>query len=185
MSLSTTSPTELPVGTWHADTLHSTIGFALKHNVISVFRGRFEEYDASLTVDEAGQPVLAGTVGADSISVKDETLAAHLKAPDFFDTERHPRLHFHSTQIRRDGERLEVDGELTIKGTSRPLSAKGTITDVIEDPFSGTRVAIELEATIDRRDYGIDWNMPMPRGGGLYLANDVHLTINLEFTRGD
>jgi polyisoprenoid-binding protein YceI len=184
MSTSTTSPTELPVGTWQADTLHSTIGFALKHNVISAFRGRFEEYDASLTVEAARDPVLTGTVSADSIVVKDETLAAHLKAPDFFDIERHPRLHFHSTEIRRDGGSLEVAGELTIKGRSHPVRAKGTITDVIEDPFAGTRLAIELEATIDRRDYGIDWNMPMPRGG-LYLANDVLLTINLELTRAD
>ncbi|MBV8990602.1 MAG: YceI family protein, partial [Solirubrobacterales bacterium] len=89
-----------------------------------------------------------------------------------------------STAVRRDGERLQVDGALEIKGTSRQVSATGTITDVVEDPFSGTRLAIELETTIDRRDYGLDWNMPMPRGGW-YLSNDVTLTITLEFTKAD
>jgi polyisoprenoid-binding protein YceI len=182
MSISTASSTELPVGSWRADTLHSAIGFAVRHNLVSTFRGRFDSYEALLTVDEEGRPRLTGTVQADSIVVKDETLAAHLTAPDFFDAERYRELIFKSGDIRRDGERLQIDGELTIKGISRVLSAHGTITDVVEDPFAGTRLAIELETTIDRRDYGLDWNMPMPRGG-LYLSNDVTLSITLELVK--
>jgi polyisoprenoid-binding protein YceI len=178
------SPTELPVGSWQADTLHSCVGFAVRHNLISNFRGRFEDYDASLTVDANGHPTLTGTVNASSIAVKDETLAAHLAAPDFFHTERYPVLRFHSTDIRRDNQNLQVDGELTIKGRSHNVNAKGTITDVVDEPFPGTRLAIELETTIDRRDYGLDWNMPMPRGG-LHLSNDVTPTITLEFTKAD
>jgi polyisoprenoid-binding protein YceI len=182
MSVSIVSATTLPVGSWHADTLHSSIGFALRHNVISTFRGRFEDYCVRLAVHGEGHAQLTGTVNAASIAVKDETLAAHLTAPDFFDTERYPELRFHSTAVRHDGERLQVDGKLEIKGRSRPVSTAGTITNAVEDPFSGTRLAIELETTIDRRDYGLDWNVPMPRGG-LYLSNDVTLAITLEFTK--
>jgi len=184
MSISTASPTNVPVGTWRVDTLHSSVGFAVRHNLISTFRGRFEEYDASLIIDATGRATLTGTVNAGSIAVKDGTLATHLTAPDFFDTERYPELRFHSTDIRRDGEKLRVNGELTIKGRSRQATVRGTITDVVEDPFGGTRIAFELETTIDRREYGLDWNMPMPRGG-LYLSNDVTLTVTLEFTKAD
>ena len=184
MSISTASATKVPAGRWQADTLHSSVGFAVRHNLISTFRGRFEEYDAALTADASGTAALSGTVKADSIAVKDETLAAHLTAPDFFDTERYPTLGFHSTAIHREGERLEVEGELTIKGRSRPVTAIGRITDVVADPFDGTRLAIELEATIDRRDFGLDWNLPMPQGG-VYLSNDVTLTLTLEFTKAE
>src|SRR5579862_9271516 len=174
MSVTTVPPTTLPAGNWSVDTLHSSIGFAVRHNVISTFRGRFEDYDARLVVDGAGHAEPAGTVNAASVAVRDEALTAHLAAPDFFDIDRYPLLRYHSTAIRREAERLEVDGELEIKGRSRQLSAVGKVSDPVEDPFSGTRLAIEVQATIDRRDYGLDWNMPMPRGG-LYLSNEVTL----------
>jgi polyisoprenoid-binding protein YceI len=183
MSVSAIPAITLPAGVWHGDTLHSSVGFAVRHNLISTFRGRFEDYDARLAVDGDGHAQFTGTVNPASIAVKDETLAAHLTAPDFFDVERYPELRFRSTAVRRDAERLEVDGELEIKGIARQVTAVGTITDVVEDPFSGIRLALELETTIDRRDYGLDWNMPMPRGG-LYLSNDVKLTVALEFIRG-
>ena len=176
----TTTRTELPAGTWQADTLHSSVGFAVKHNLISTFRGSFDSFDARLTVDERGQSDLVGTVAVTSVAITDTTLADHLAAPDFFDAARHPELRFHSSELRRFGKTLESDGELTIKGTTQAVRATGTITEVIDDPFDGSRLAIELEAVIDRRDYGMGWNMTMPRGG-LYLANEVTLTITLEF----
>ena len=182
MGTTISATTELPVGSWQADTLHSSIGFAIKHNLISTFRGRFDNFEARLAVDRDGRAELDGTVNAASIAVKDQTLADHLTAPDFFDIARYPELHFRSTDIRRDGDNLHVDGELTIKGTTRAVTAAGTITDPVADPFDGTRVAIELETTIDRNAHGLSWNMPMPRGG-LYLSNDVTLTITLEFTK--
>src|SRR5689334_7099105 len=100
-----TSTTPIPAGTtWAADTVHSNVGFAVKHMVVSTFRGRFEDYDATLTANEDGTLRLEGRVSADSISVKDENLAAHLKAPDFFDTERYPDITFSSTLIRTDND---------------------------------------------------------------------------------
>jgi polyisoprenoid-binding protein YceI len=181
MSITETN-TNLPVGTWVADTLHSSLGFALRHNQISTFRGRFDEFAATLDVAPNGEAKLTGTVQAASIAVEDPTLASHLAAPDFFDTERYPELSFRSSHIDREGESVSIEGELTIKGTTRPVTGAGRISDVVEDPFQGTRVALELEAVVDRRAYGLGWNMAMPDGRE-YLANDVMLTIALELTR--
>ena len=186
MSIATPAPTTataLPTGTWRLDALHSAASFAVQHNGISVFRGRFEEWNARLEVAGDGAAHLIGVVRADSIAVRDESLAAHLRAPDFFDTERFPEVRFASTAVRRDGHDLVVEGELTIKGHTRPVVGRGTVSDVTEDPFGGTRVAIALEATVDRREFGMDWNLPMPGGGRPYLANDVALSLALELVK--
>src|SRR5215218_2114089 len=125
-AITVTSP--IPAGTtWAVDKIHSNVGFAVKHMVVSTFRGRFEDYDATLTANQDGSLRLEGRVGADSIAVKDENLAAHLRAPDFFDTERHPDITFTSTLVRADNGELVVDGELTIKGNSRAIEARGVI----------------------------------------------------------
>src|SRR5436189_1851457 len=89
MTATATSTTVAPAGTWALDPVHSSASFAVKHMVVATFRGRFEEFDVTLTANEDGTAALAGTVKADSIVVKDESLAEHLKAPDFFDTERY------------------------------------------------------------------------------------------------
>ena len=124
---------------------------------------------------EDGTLRLEGRVSADSIAVKDENLAAHLKAPDFFDTERHPYVTFSSTLVRADNGSLIVDGELTIKGNSRPIEARGTITEPHETFGDVEKVGLELEAIVDRTEYGLNWNAPLPKGG-FALANEVKLS---------
>jgi polyisoprenoid-binding protein YceI len=168
--------------TWTADKVHSTVGFAVKHMLVSTFRGRFERYDATLTAAEDGTLRLTGSVAADSISVKDDNLAAHLKAPDFFDTERFPVITFDSTLVRSSSGELVVDGELTIKGHSRPIEARGTITDPAVTLGDVEKLGLELEAIVDRTEYGLDWNAPLPKGG-FALANEVKLTVELELAR--
>src|SRR3954453_4525947 len=124
----------LPVGTWTLDPVHSSASFAVKHMVVATFRGRFEDFDASLAGGDDGEAKLVGTVRADSIVVKDENLAGHLKSPDFFDTERYPEIGSVSTSIRRDGDELVVDGDLTIKGHRQRVEARGTIADPVSGP---------------------------------------------------
>jgi polyisoprenoid-binding protein YceI len=174
---------EQPISTtWRVDAVHSTVAFAVKHMIVSTFRGRFETYDATL-VDVGEGLAIDGWVDVSSIVVKDPDLAAHLQSPEFFDTANHPQLRFTSIDIAvaADGATV-VNGELTIKGRTRPLRATGSSTPALEDPFGGIRRGLELEAIIDRRDYGLDWNLPLPKGG-LALDNDVRLLVNLEFTR--
>jgi polyisoprenoid-binding protein YceI len=167
---------------WAVDKVHSNVGFAVKHMVVSTFRGRFEDYDATLTAGGDGTLRLEGTVKPGSILVKDDNLAAHLTAPDFFDTAEHPEIAFSSTLVRADGGELIVDGELTIKGITRPIEARGTITEPLETLGGYVKLGIELEAIVDRTEYGLDWNAPLPKGG-FALANEVKLIAELEFAQ--
>ena len=172
--------TTVPAGTtWTADPVHSTVGLAVKHMVVSTFRGRFEDFDATLRAAEDGTLHLSGRVRADSIAVKDENLAAHLAAPDFFDTANHPEIAFESTLVRTEDGELVVEGELTIKGHTRPLRARGSITEPHETLGGFIKLGLQLEATVDRTEYGLTWNAPLPKGG-FALANDVALQADLE-----
>ena len=169
--------------TWQVDTVHSTVGFAVKHMIVSTFRGAFETYDATL-VDDDGRLALRGWVDVASIVVKDPNLGAHLASPEFFDASAAPADAFASQRRSRsapDGA-VVLDGELTIKGRTQPVRATGHATPPLEDPFGGVRRGLELEAVVDRREYGLDWNMALPKGG-FALGNDVRLIINLEFTQ--
>jgi polyisoprenoid-binding protein YceI len=180
--MSTTTELQIPAGTYSVDKVHSTIGFAVKHMVVATFRGRFEDYDASLTVGEDGTPRLTGTVRVGSVAVKDPNLEAHLQSPEFFDAERHPELRFESDSLRLDGDEVVLDGRLTIKGETRPVEARGALVGPIEDPFGNTKLGLELTAIIDRTEFGLKWNAPMPKGG-VALANDVTLSVDLEFLK--
>ncbi len=115
--MSTTATQPVATGNWTIDPIHSHVGFSVKHMVVATFRGYFAEYDGALTSSEDGSPSLRGVVKADSLVVKDENLAAHLKAPDFFDTAQYPEISFASTGLTLGGNgSLEVEGDLTIKG---------------------------------------------------------------------
>jgi polyisoprenoid-binding protein YceI len=151
--------------------------------VVATFRGRFDDYEGSLTVGEDGSPRLEGSVAVDSLLVKDENLAAHLRSPEFFDSANHPRISFTSTAVRLDEDgRLEVDGELTIKGVTRLVQASGVITGPHTDIAGNEKLGVELETVVDRRQYGLDWNAELPKGG-FALDNDVTLQVSLELVR--
>jgi polyisoprenoid-binding protein YceI len=172
---------DLPAATWGVDTNHSNAEFAIKY-MVSTFRTGFDRFD--VTLDTTGdQPRLSGSVAPDSIRVKDEHFHEHLQSPDFFDTERHPAIAFESTGWRVDGDELVVDGDLTIKGDTRAVEARGTLTPPHEDPWGNTRLGITLEAVVDRSHFGLNWNNPLPKGG-LALANDVRLHVDLQLVKG-
>jgi polyisoprenoid-binding protein YceI len=172
--MSTTAIQEVPAGTYRVDPVHSTFGFAIKHNGISTFRGQFERVDARL---EGG--VLTGAAQVDSIKTAIPELKGHLVTPDFFDAEQTPTITFRSTDIRiADGGGVEVDGELTIRGATKAVIAIGTI--ATGENISGDEaVGFDLEARLDRRDYGLNWQAQLPRGGDV-LAWDVVLEVHLE-----
>jgi polyisoprenoid-binding protein YceI len=181
--MSTAVTQQIASGTWQIDPIHSHVGFAVKHMVVSTFRGRFEDYSGALVVGDDGRPRLEGSVDVDSIVVKDENLAGHLKSPDFFDSAAHPQISFASTDIRLhdDGE-LEVEGELTIKGHTHRVTARGSVVGPHVDIAGNDKLGVELEAVIDRREYGLEWNAPLPKGG-FALDNDVKLAVTLELAR--
>ena len=182
MTAVTEQSQQLPTGTWKLDPIHSSAGFAVKHMVVATFRGRFEDFDATLEVGEDGTGKLVGTVDPSSIVVKDENLAGHLQAPDFFDTERYPELRFESSSLRvEDGEAI-LEGELTIKGNTHPVTARGGYVGPHEDIAGNTKIGLALETEIDRTKFGLEWNAPLP-SGGFALSNEVTLIVELELAK--
>jgi polyisoprenoid-binding protein YceI len=177
-----TATQDITTGNWAIDTVHSHVGFAVKHMVVSTFRGQFDDYDGSLAVGDDGAPRLEGSVRVDSLQVKDENLAAHLKAPDFFDSASYPEIGFVSDAIRVGDGEVEVDGQLTIKGVTRPVTARGTISGPHVDIAGNDKLGVELEATVDRTEFGLNWNAPLPKGG-FALDNDVTLSVSLELVK--
>ena len=163
-------------GTWTLDPVHSAIGFELPY-LAGTFRGQFKDVDARLT-DES----LIGSARVASVDVKDENLAAHLQSPEFFDAERHPQLRFESRELDRDGGQLAVRGDLTIRGVTRPVELSGTISEPITDGYGRERVGVKLETTVDRTEFGVNWNLPLPNGEPS-LANEVKLVAELYFVK--
>jgi polyisoprenoid-binding protein YceI len=171
----------LPTGTWSLDPVHSQVGFAVEY-VIGTFRGSFSPIDAKLDVSEDGSAKLVGSVPVKGVKVQDENMTAHLESPEFFDAERTPQITFESSRIERSGDDVTVAGDLTIRGVTLPVEAKGTVTEPIDDPYGGVRFGLRLEATIDRTKFGLNWNNPLPSGKPS-LANPVTLTADLVLAR--
>jgi polyisoprenoid-binding protein YceI len=166
--------TGLPTGTWKLDPVHSSVGFAVKHNLVATFRGSFDEFDASLADGR-----LEGVARVASIAVDEPNLKGHLLTPEFIDASAHPELRFVSGPLQVEGSTIDVEGTLTVKGVTRPVRLTGTVTGPVADAYGGTRLGIDLETTVDRREFGLDWNAPLP-GGGFVLANEVKLRGELE-----
>jgi polyisoprenoid-binding protein YceI len=165
--------TAIPTGTWGLDPVHSSIGFAVPYSGIGTFRGTFEDFDASL-VDGR----LEGVAKVASVKVDDENLAGHLQSPDFFDAEQHPELRFVATSVERDGDRVAIEGDLTLRGVTKPVEITGTVTGPLENAYGQQRLGFDVETTVNRHDFGISWNMELP-GGGQALGDDVVVTANL------
>ena len=162
----------IPTGTWAADTVHSGLSFEVPY-AVATFSGEVPGFEAELS-----DGVLTGTARIETIVVKDENLQAHLLSPEFFDAERNPEVSVVSSAIRRNGDAVEIDGNLTMKGISNPVTLRGTITGPVVDHFGATRVGLKLQATVDRTAYDMKWNMPLPNGEPA-LANEVTLKADL------
>ncbi len=172
MSTITETQAGIPTGTFAADTVHSSVAFEVPY-AVATFRGEVSDFDARL---EDG--TLTGEARIASIKVKEENLEAHLLSPEFFDAERHPTVSFAGELQRGEGDRVKADGEITIKGITRPATLEGTIVGPAVDHFGATRVGLRLTTTVDRTAFGINWNMPLPNGEPA-LANEVTLTAEL------
>jgi polyisoprenoid-binding protein YceI len=179
--MSTEILTVAPAGTWSLDPIHSRVDFQVSY-LAGTFKGEFHEIGAELTVD-AERASLEGRAKVASVDVKDENLSAHLQSPDFFDAQRHPELRFAAEEIRLDGDgKVSVDGELTIKGVTRPVQVTGTVTAPIVDYSGNERIGLNLTTSVDRTEFGVDWNQPLPSGEPA-LANDVTILAELQFVK--
>lgn len=171
-------------GIFEADVDHSSFDAGTRHMGVGSFRTRFEDVSARLTAGDAGLR-LEGEARVDSVSIrKPPEFREHVvNGADFFDAGRFPAIGFASTDIElsEDGG-ATVRGALTIKGTTRDVTATGTYRAPTEDPYGSLRAALDVSASIDRRDFGIDWQAQLPKGGNV-LEWDVEIAVHIELVQ--
>jgi polyisoprenoid-binding protein YceI len=141
------------------------------------FQGTFSDFDARLS-----DGALSGSAEVASVQVKDPNLETHLQSPEFFDAERFPKLSFQADDVSRSGDDLTISGELTLKGQTAPVEIKGHINDPVADPYGGERFGLQLETTVDRTKFGLNWNNPLPSGDPA-LANEVTIIVDLQLVK--
>ena len=168
----TTSPL---AGTFASDPVHSSFGFAVKYQGISIFRGTLDDVTATFADGK-----LEGAATVESISIRTpEQFRAHVLSDDFFAADKFPEVKFTSTDVvLNDDGTAKVNGDLTVRGVTKPVTATGTWTAPSEDAFGNTRAHLQLETVVDRTAFGLNWNMDLPTGGKA-LGNDVTLTVDL------
>ncbi|MQA86437.1 MAG: hypothetical protein GEV03_17850 [Streptosporangiales bacterium] len=175
--------TELPglvPGTWTIDPTHTEVGFSVRHLMVSKVRGRFSKVDGEINIAENLQESSArATIEMASVDTRAEDRDNHLRSPDFFDVENHPTMTYASTGIRRNGEDYEVDGELTIRGVTRPVTLTVEWGGVHPDPWGGQRLGLSATGRINRQDFGMDFNIPI-EGGGVVVGDRIDLTVDAE-----
>jgi polyisoprenoid-binding protein YceI len=170
-----TATAPLLASNYNADPVHSSFGFAVRYQGVSLFKGTLSDVAASLTDGR-----LEGTAKVESISIRTpDQFRQHVLSGEFFDAANHPEVRFSSSdvELREDGT-VSVAGELTIRGITRPVQATGTWIAPAADAFGNRRGHLNLEAVVDRTEFDMNWNMALPSGGNV-LANDVTLTVEL------
>ena len=177
----TATETRTPTGTWNLDPVHSAVGFEVPY-LAGTFKGQFRETTGRLNVED-GRAQLEGSANVASVDVKDENLAAHLQAPDFFDAERNPELRFSAEDVTIDDGAVKARGQITIKGVTKDVEVEGTSTGPIVDGYGNGRIGLQLSAVVDRTGFGLEWNTPLPTGEPA-LSNDVRIVTDLQFVKG-
>ena len=176
--MSATTLTQIPTAVYSVDPSHSSVGFEVKHMGIATVRGRFGTFEG--TIDATGDaPVLRGNVEVATVDTGDANRDGHLKGPEFFDADQQPKITFHSTatEVGADGE-ITLQGEITIKGITKPIELTGQVAENGQDPWGNERIGLELSSAIDRREFDLKWNQTLPNGN-LLVANEVKLLVSV------
>ncbi len=166
---------------WKMDTSHSHIEFAVRHMAISTVRGRFRQFDGTVTVDEDGTPhSIEVVIDANSVDTAEPERDRHLRSADFLDAATYPHITFQSNSIDRLGpHRYRVAGDMTIRNETRPLSFELEATSPITDPWGNRRVAAAASGVLNRKDFGVTYNQAL-EFGGLLVGEEVRFTVELE-----
>ena len=175
--------TQIPgyvVGAWDIDPVHSDVSFTVRHMMVSKVRGRLATFSGEIvTSPEFSDSTVTATVDASSIDTGNAQRDGHLRSGDFFATESHPTWEFRSTAIRADGDVHVLDGELTIKGVTRPVSFALEVNGFGPDAYGGTRAGFSAKTEISRKEYGVDIDMPMD-GGGVVVGDKINVELEIE-----
>jgi polyisoprenoid-binding protein YceI len=179
-SAATTSIPGYLAGTWDIDTSHSDVSFTVRHMMVSKVRGRFGVFSGEIVTGEnLTDSSVTATIDATSIDTNNEQRDGHIRSADFFDVENHPEWTFRSTGVRVDDGDLALDGELTLKGVTRPVTLALEVNGFGPDAWGGTRAGFSASTTIDRNDFGVDIKMPLD-GGGVVVGDKVQISLEIE-----
>jgi polyisoprenoid-binding protein YceI len=179
-SAGTTTVPGYVAGTWDIDTVHSEVGFSVRHMMVSKVRGRFTAYSGQIAT---GENPLDSSVTADidlsSIQTGAEQRDEHIRSADFFEVEKYPTMTYRSTGVRADGGDYVVDGDLTLKGVTKQVPLKLELNGFGPDPFGGTRAGFTATAEINRRDFNVNFSAPMQNGGAV-VADKITIHLEIE-----
>ena len=176
----TTAPTPIPTGVWEIDPSHSNVEFVARH-LLSRVRGRFTGFGGAITIAEPLSRSSVGvTIDAASVDTHNADRDAHLRSPDFLDVERYPEISFRSTSVAEDGDgRYRLDGDLTIRGVTRPVTLELAYLGWSDDPWGGKRAGFSATTEIDRHDFGATWNLAVETGG-VVVGRKVRIELEIE-----
>lgn len=174
----------VPTGTWTVDPIHSSVGFEVKHMMISTVRGHFKQYEGTLeAAEDYHDSRVWGSVQVASIDTNNPDRDEHLRGPDFFDAERWPSITFESTAIEHvEAGSYRVTGDLTIKGVTREIQVEANVEGAAVDPWGKDRVGVAVRGSIDRTEFGLTWQQALV-GGGLLVGEQVALRIDISAVR--
>lgn len=169
-------------GTWKLDPTHSKVGFSVKHLMISKVRGTFDVVDATVvTAENPADTTVEATVDVSSVNTGQADRDNHLRTNDFFKVDEFPTMTFRSTSYEVDGDDVTIEGELTLRGVTKPVTLKGEFGGVIVDGYGQTKAALEATTVINRMDFGVNWNAAL-EAGGFTLGEKVTVELDLQFT---
>ena len=170
---------ELSAGTWNIDATHSTVGFSVRHLMVSKVRGRFQNFSGTITVSADGTPSVNAEIDVASITTDNEQRDGHLKTADFFEVEKFPTATFTSTSVKPSGENFVLTGDFTLHGVTKSIEMKLEFNGVNPGMGAGPVAGFEATTTITRRDFGISIDMPL-EGGGAVVGDKITLTLEIE-----
>ena len=179
MTSATTVKAPIPAGTWTIDPVHSTIGFSVKHLMVSKVRGTFDTFSGTITVDENGVPSVRAEIDVNSINTRNDQRDAHIRSADFFDAEKFPTATFVSTAVRENGDDYVLEGDFTLKGVTKKVDLDLEFNGTNPGMGQGQVAGFEAKAVINRKDFGIDIEMPL-EGGGVVVGDKVTITLEIE-----
>lgn len=172
---------------WNIDPSHSVVEFSVRHMMIARVKGRFGTFTGVLTADPADLSDATIKVEVDTVSIdtRDDQRDEHLRSADFFDSENFPKMTFESKQVKKTGDdTYDIEGELTIRDVTRPITLNATMTGQGQDPWGNQRIGFEAKSQLNRRDFGLTWNTALETGGVL-VGEDVKIEIEAQFVRDD
>lgn len=171
--------------TWTIDPAHTLIEFSTKHMMFTTVKGRFAGIDGTITLDEVNpdQSSAQAVVDATSVDTRAEQRDVHLKSADFFDVEKYPTITFTSTRVEVEGnEHAKVTGDLTIKDAARPVTLDVTLNGYGKNPYGQEIAGFTAETTINRKDFGLNWNVAL-EAGGMLVGDTIKISLEIQAAR--